>query len=155
MKLTISIICSIIIAASTAANAVEKSNIVTLQGQSKNAIYQKAIQFVTYKFVSGKAVIDYQDPSIGRIIAKGNLYLGNIIVNKGYVSLIITIDCINGKSKISIQQTGCMFNIYPQECTGSGMGGLEKKIPGTIDKLINDYSEYMTSSEEAAAWDGK
>lgn len=138
----------------------EKSNIIEVPKLSKNQIYQKSIQWITYKYVSGRAVIDYKDPGMGRIIAKGSSFINSIMGNSYYVNSIATIDAVNGKAKISIVPTDCKaiparggeMNV---PCTGSYfLGSQLEEIQNIIDRLIADYSAYMTGGS-APAWDGK
>jgi hypothetical protein len=134
---------------------IEQSNIINLPGQSKQQIYQKAMQWITYKFVSGRAVMDYKDFNMGRIIAKGNSVLAGTLVE---VKLIATIDCVDGKSKIMVNSIDCAFvapngNRFP--CTGSWVWPKDIENAKNQPKVfIDDYRVYMTSGK-APAWDGK
>jgi hypothetical protein len=137
----------------------EKSNIIDLPGQSKQQIYQKSIQWITYKFVSGKAVIDYKDASTGRIIAKGSVYLATDMGILESVYVVGTIDCVSGKSKITIEPKGCQAGSMRGnlDCPCDGMHLMPdalKLIPVKIDEFMADYKNYM-SGGRAPAWDGK
>lgn len=137
----------------------ERSNVIDLPGQTKQQIYEKSRQWLTYKFISGRAVMDYSEQSMGRIIAKGSLLLGNIMGSSMYVYLIGTIDSINGKAKISIIPAGCQVGTTRGniDCPCNGMyltPSALSGIPEEIDKFIADYKAYMNGGR-APAWDGR
>jgi hypothetical protein len=134
------------------------SQIIELPGMSKNKIYHKAMQWITYKFVSGRAVMDYKDLVVGRIIAKGNLLISQPM--GGYVEffMMATIDCANGKSKINVEPAGCTAispngNRWPCSSGTMTMGALDE-LKIKPKEFIKDYREYMRVGK-APVWDGK
>ncbi len=141
------------------ADLTERSNIVDLPGQTKQQIFEKSRQWLTYKFVSGRAVMDYSEQSMGRIIAKGSLYLDSFMGSGMYSYLIATIDSVNGRAKISIVPAGCQVGTTrgSMDCPCDGMhltGPALNAIPERIDAFIADYKNYMTGGR-GPAWDGK
>jgi len=148
-----------IILGCASADLKETSNIVELPGQSKQQIYQKSIQWITYKFVSGRAVIDYKDASVGRIIAKGSVYLDTAMGMAQSVYIVGTIDCVAGKAKITIQPQGCQVGSVRGsiDCPCHGMHLMPSAldlIPVKINGFMEDFKQYMKGGK-APAWDGK
>jgi hypothetical protein len=138
----------------------DKTEIVKLPGQSKQKIYQKSLQWITYTFVSGRAVTDYKDAAMGRIIAKGKILLGNVPFYTAYVYEVATIDCVNGKAKINITSVGCALEgpggaaHGDCPCSDQYIGGWVSELDNVGDKLISQYKTYMLKGG-APAWDGK
>lgn len=131
--------------------------IVELPRMSKSQIYQKAIQWITYKFVSGKSVIDYKDPNVGRVIAKGTLNITLPMGSRVEVFMVATIDCVNGKSKIIVEPQECAAvapNGARYPCTSFYLTGVEKDVVAKPKEFIEDYRNYMQGGK-APAWDGK
>jgi len=141
------------------ADMTEKSDVVNVPGMSKQQIFEKARQWITYKFVSGRAVIDYKDLTTGRIIAKGYVFLDSFMGSVMNAYLIATIDCVNGKAKLTLQPSGCQI-VAPRggmdcPCSGSYLSpGALEQIPIKIDDFRKDFSTYM-SGGKAPAWDGR
>lgn len=133
----------------------EKNNIIDLPGMPKQQIYQKSMQWLTLRFVSGKSVIDYKDANMGRIIAKGTFFLAQFMNYAQYVNFIATIDSVNGRAKITINPSGCRSNLLDCPCNGNYvMPSALEKINPTIDDFMADYKSYMTGGK-SPAWDGK
>ena len=80
------------------------------------------------------------------------------MMNEYFVNEIVTIDCVNGRARITINPATCsggnsrVFTECP--CSSYYIGGFADIIPEKIDKLIQDYSTYMQKGK-SAAWDGK
>ena len=134
------------------------TKIIELPGMSKNQIYQKAMQWLTYKFVSGKAVIDYKDPASGRLIAKGTLAIAQPMGSHADVFMVATIDAINGKTKILVEPAECAAVApngarYPCNAMYITPAGL-KEIKIKPEEFTEEYKLYMTGGR-APAWDGK
>jgi len=142
----------------TSVQLVKESSIIELPGMSKADIYQKSMQWITYKFVSGRAVMDYKNPDVGRIIAKGLVFLGSFLNQRSYVYQIATIDCINGKAKIVIDQAGCQRDygrgMQDCDCSSGDIAGAVNEIQPSIKKFTEEYKQYMIGGQ-APAWDGK
>jgi hypothetical protein len=133
------------------------STIVELPGMSKSQIYQKSVQWITYRFVSGRAVIDYKNLSVGRVIAKGMVNIPLPMGSRVEVFMVATIDAVNGKSKIVVEPTECAAiapNGARYPCTQFYTTGYEKDILAKPEEFIEDYKNYMTGGK-APAWDGK
>jgi hypothetical protein len=138
----------------------EKSDITYLPGMSKQQIFEKSKQWITYEFVSGRAVIDYKDLQQGRIIAKGIAPLGEFMYTVMTVRLISTIDCVNGKAKLTIKPENCNIQSVRGtdmncRCTGKYLTqGALKQISLVVEQFKKDYKEYMLYGK-APAWNGK
>lgn len=138
--------------------ATSASGTVDVRGASKKQIYQKALQWLTYKFVSGKAVVDYKDPDAGRIIAKGDLVIPMQVGSRAEVHVIATIDCVAGRSRIMVEATDCA-SVAPNgtrwPCTSMYVypSSIEE-IKASPVKFVEDFRDYMTGGS-APAWDGR
>lgn len=75
----------------------------------KDEIYNRALNYFTYNYVSGKSVIQNQDKEAGLIIGKGiydNVHIGISIVNT-YVDTwhILRVDVKDGKARVIVTLT--------------------------------------------------
>ncbi len=141
------------------ADLTEKSDVINLPGMSKQQIFEKSKQWITYKFASGRAVMDYKDLTTGRIIAKGYVSLDSMMGSMMNVYLIATIDSVNGKVKLTLQPQNCQIQAarggMECPCTGAYISpNAIEQIPIKIDSFREDFKTYMTGGK-APAWDGK
>ena len=134
-------------------------SIVELSGLTKTQIFEKSKQWITYKFASGRAVMDYVDLKTGRIIAKGNITVATVMGSRLTTDFIATIDSVNGKAKIEVLPEGCSQiapngNIIPCECTSFYMtvSGMKNMVVST-ESLVQSYVSYMKDGK-AQSWDG-
>ncbi len=72
--------------------------VIDLPGMTKKQIFEKARQWLTYRFVSGRAVLDYQAFNTGRLIAKGTLTIQQPMGSRVEVHVISTIDAVVGRT---------------------------------------------------------
>ena len=135
-----------------------ETGIVDVPGASKNQVYQKALQWLSYKFVSGKAVVDYKDPGTGRVIAKGTLIIPTAMGSRAEVHIVATIDCVAARSRISVETTDCASvaaNGARYPCSGFYLPpSAFDEINSAPKNFIEDYRAYMGGTT-APAWDGK
>jgi|SRR5208337_4171995 len=142
--------------ASTPIQLPEKSQVINVPKQTRSQIYQKSLHWMTY--IAGKTAIDYRDPVIGKVIGKAKIYLGSHLTHSINVIEIVTIDCFNEESKITVIPLGCMVGFVRGElnypCSHAIIGDYVNELGNIADKLIADYTEYITNNQ-APAWDGK
>lgn len=134
------------------------TKIIELPGQGKAQIYQKAMQWITYKFVSGRSVIDYKDPAAGRIIAKGTLTMNEPMGGRVETFMVATIDCVAGKTKIQVEPADCAVyapNGSRWPCSSAYMTGrAARDIKLKPSQFVEEYRAYMAGGR-APAWDGR
>ncbi len=143
-------------ASSQLAGPAEK--VIDLPGMTKRQIFEKARQWLTYRFVSGRAVLDYQDFNTGRLIAKGTLTIQQPMGSRVEVHVISTIDSVAGKTRITVDSTDCA-SVAPNgaryPCEGMFISpGAREEVLNLPEKFAGDYESYMKGGA-APAWDGK
>lgn len=131
------------------------TRVISVPGMSKSQIYQKAKQWLSYKFVFGKAVIDYQDRGTGRLIAKGEVTTIQPMGGKVDVFMVATIDCAPGKTRILVEPAECSVKapngaVWP--CTAAYLSsGAREDMVLKPREFVEDYEAYMTGGR-APAW---
>ena len=90
----------------------EKGNVVYVQiieveGLSKEEIYNRANEYFTYNYTSGKSVIQTQDPERGRILAKGiyakvHSAYEVVVVTRVSTPHIVQVDVKEGRARVII-----------------------------------------------------
>jgi len=82
--------------------SVETTEVVEVQNQNQKEIYAKARQWFSQYFVSGKSVVDYEDPETGTIIGNGIAQIGTdpFGLIKYNIEYNIRIDTKDGKFRV-------------------------------------------------------
>lgn len=98
-------------------NNVTFVRIIDAPGMSKEDIYNRALNYFTYNYVSGKSVIQTQDKDAGLVVGKGlydNVHIGMSIITT-YVDAwhILRVDVKDGKARAIITLTQ-----YEKKVTG-------------------------------------
>lgn len=77
----------------------ELSNVIEIPGKDQKALYHKTRQWFSQYFVSGKSVVDYENPETGTIIANGTSRVGSdpFGIIKYNIKFNIRIDTKDGK----------------------------------------------------------
>jgi hypothetical protein len=116
---------------------------ISLAGLSKNQIYEKSRQWITYYFISGKDVRDYENPSEGKIIAKGGIQISTWYFDAIWV--VIDIKAEKGISKIKITPAQMMQKgvLYPIRDTPDYYPSTNETFQNALNKTISDYQEFM------------
>lgn len=71
---------------------VEATETISIPGQSQRDIYKKSRQWFSQYFVSGKSVVDYENPEAGTIIGNGIAKIGStmgVVVNEIHYNIRI------------------------------------------------------------------
>jgi hypothetical protein len=157
-----SLCCLIVLSIFIGCSSIEvqsTTNVIELPKLSKKMIFDKSVQWITYKFVSGRAVMDYKDYDTGRIIAKGILMGSDGLGGRSNLNIIATIDCVAGKARLQIVPGDCEYiapngySRYP--CSnGTCTPDLMEQIQSAPSNLASSYKEFMTGGG-GVPWDGK
>ena len=126
----------------------EKSEIISVEGSSKDQIYIKANEWMVKIFNNAKSVIQFQDKEEGRIIGKyllfSNLKSFQYGTVGGDIFAILNIYVKDGAAKISILPQG-YWQYDPSGATIYSYG--PEQANTDINVLINDFKNFITKKE--------
>lgn len=129
---------------------VETSNIVQVPNQNQKAIYDKTRQWFSQYFVSGKSVVDYENPETGTIIGNGIASIGSdafgIIQYK--IKYNVRIDTKDGKFRalttINEHTNTDSSSTYTVNNVSKDR---EKDAINHVNKIISDIKDYVTNKK--------
>lgn len=129
---------------------IETTEVVKVSNQDQKAIYNKTRQWFSQYFVSGKSVVDYEDPETGTIIGNGIARIGSdtfgLIQYK--IKYNIRIDTKDGKfraittiiehTNTDSSSTYTVHNVS-EERTNDAINH--------VSKIVNDIKAYVTDKK--------
>ena len=139
------------------------SEVVEVKGVDKNALYQRAIEWVNENFKSAKAAIQVADKEAGNIMAKGSMELA--LPAEDFVSFSLSIMVKDGKYKYIMKDFyhtgrtdggqrngGDLANEKP-ECGGGRMTGrywgkIKTSTAANAEKLVATLNSKMQTQSE-------
>lgn len=132
------------------------SEVVDLQGQSQDVIFESSKIWIAKKFVSANNVIQYADKNSGRIIGKGNFSLNCPADVKGMTCIAYTstkaeftleIEVKDDRARLTFSDIHQAVNNYPI---------FEEKSKKVLDEqlkgLVQDYKQAVLTSKQTADW---
>lgn len=136
---------------------VEVAKVINAPDKSQKEIYDKARQWFSHYFVSGKSVIDYEDPTTGVIIGNGKADIGSDfmgVIAYG-IDYTIRVETKDGRFRV-------LTNIIKHTNTDSTYGTYDVATPSSdrktkakqhVDKIAANIESYVNSSAHGAAAD--
>lgn len=134
---------------------IETSEVVLVPGQSKAELYNKIRQWFSQYFVSGKSVVDYQDPKAGTIIGNGISSNGTDFTHliKYEFKFNIRIDVKDGKfraqTKILSHSNTDSTSTYT---VGAVSQGRSASAEAKVKKIVGDIKAYVMKTNHQSSW---
>lgn len=134
---------------------IETTEVVNVPSQDQKNIYNKTRQWFSQYFVSGKSVVDYENPETGTIIGNGVAQIGSdpfgIIQYK--IEYNIRIDTKDGRFR-------ALTNIVKHTNTDSKgtytvnnvSKNRETDAVNHVSKIVNDIKNYVTDKKHDSNW---
>ncbi len=129
---------------------IETTNIIELPNYDQKTIYNKTRQWFSQYFVSGKSVVDYEDPEAGTIIGNGIARIGadpfGLIQYK--IKYNVRIDTKDGKFRALtniIEHTNTDSNITYTVVNVSK--NREADAIKHVNKIVSDIENYVTDKK--------
>ncbi|MBK9293582.1 MAG: DUF4468 domain-containing protein [Oligoflexia bacterium] len=114
----------------------------------KDQIYEKARQWFSESFVSGKEVVDYGNKEEGTIIGNGEAKTGMAFIVEQWVKFRLRVDIKDGRYKTTVKfierfqkDTNGQYN------TPNVSKARNKEEIETLEKMIDDLKKYIASEE--------
>ena len=128
---------------------VELTSVVTVAGQSKKVIYNKTRQWFSQYFVSGKSVVDYENPESGTIIGNGRANIGSdpFGIIQYLIEYNIKIDVKDNKFRVLTKITKHINDgstVYDAGYVTKDRSDLAEKHVQTI---VNNIKAYVTNKK--------
>ncbi|MDO9048184.1 MAG: DUF4468 domain-containing protein [Methylobacter sp.] len=133
---------------------VDATETISIPGQSQRDIYKKIRQWFSQYFVSGKSVVDYENPEAGTIIGNGIAQIGStlgVVVNSIHYN--IRIDTKDEKFRVVtkiIKHTNTdSDSTYDVSNVTSGRNAAALAHVATI---VADIKKYVTNTKHDPSW---
>lgn len=132
------------------------SEIVDLNGQGQEGIYESSKIWIAKKFVSANNVIQYADKNSGRIIGKGNFALNCPADVKGMACIAYTstkaeftleIEVKDNRARLTFSDIHQAVNNYPIFEEKS-----KKVLDDQLKGLVQDYKQAISTSKQGSNW---
>ncbi len=120
-------------------------DIVDLKGMKKDQIYTKSLEWIASSFNSGKSVLEHKDKEGGKII--GNVSTSFMVaITTIDVKSSMVIDVKDAKARITVTPIDTYYDGRPRGVYESEFD----KIKESIDGLISNYRNFMTSKADSS-----
>ena len=138
------------------------AEVIQFPDMTKDQIFDKSMTWIHTQFGSGKAVMEYQDKSTGKII--GNVCIPIKIdplgINPSVIDTNMTIDIKDGKVRMQLAAHSITFLETPVSYGSSVTApssrevysGDIKKMKESFSDFKNRYTAYMKSSAGSQDW---
>ena len=133
---------------------VQKEQVINASGQSQREIYNKSRQWFSHYFVSGKSVVDYEDPQSGSIIGNGISKIGSdpFGIIQYNIRYTIRVDTKDGRFKVTtnvIEHTN-LDNQRPEYNAGVVSKSRDDMASKHIQEVVNNLKNYVSSRSHSS-----
>ncbi|GAB2927572.1 DUF4468 domain-containing protein [Rheinheimera gaetbuli] len=136
---------------------VEVAQVINVPGKNQQEIYDKARQWFSHYFVSGKSVIDYEDVNTGVIIGNGKADIGSDfmgVIAYG-IDYTIRVETKDGRFRVltNIIKHTNSDSTYGTYDVATPSGDRKNKAKEHVDKIAANIEAYVNSNAHGASSD--